>query len=64
MGRATPVPADEQADARARYLARWPRSVDTVALHDFSFWSFDIEEARFIAGFGDIRWLPASAFGA
>ena len=62
MGRAAPVGADEVADARLRYLARWPRNVDTVALHDFSFWRFDIEEARFIAGFGDIRWLPASAF--
>jgi putative heme iron utilization protein len=64
MGRATPVGAEEVADARLRYLARWPRTVDTVALHDFSFWRFEIEEARFIAGFGDIRWLPASAFGA
>ena len=62
MGRAAPVGADDEADARVRYLARWPRTVDTVALHDFSFWRFDIEEARFIAGFGDIRWLPASAF--
>jgi putative heme iron utilization protein len=64
MGRAAPVGADEVADARVRYLARWPRTVDTVALHDFSFWRFEIEEARFIAGFGDIRWLPASAFSA
>ena len=64
MGRAAPVGVDEEADARVRYLARWPRTVDTVALHDFSFWRFDIEEARFIAGFGDIRWLPASAFTA
>lgn len=62
MGRAAPVGAEDEADARLRYLARWPRTVDTVALHDFSFWRFDIEEARFIAGFGDIRWLPASAF--
>ena len=62
MGRAAPVGADDEAEARVRYLARWPRTVDTVALHDFSFWRFDIEEARFIAGFGDIRWLPANAF--
>jgi hypothetical protein len=62
MGRAVPVGAGDEPDARARYLARWPRSADTLALQDFSFWRFDIEEARFIAGFGDIRWLPASAF--
>ena len=62
MGRVVLVGADDEPDARARYLARWPRSVDTLALGDFSFWRFEIEEARFIAGFGDIRWLPASAF--
>ncbi|HEY6476027.1 MAG TPA: pyridoxamine 5'-phosphate oxidase family protein [Polyangia bacterium] len=62
MGRAVPVPATDEPDARARYLARWPRAADTFALGDFSLWRFDVEEARFIAGFGDIRWLPASAF--
>jgi heme iron utilization protein len=62
MGRAVPVPAADIPDARARYVARWPRAVDTIALHDFTLWRFEIEEARFIAGFGDIRWLPASAF--
>ena len=62
MGRVVPVPDHEAADARARYLARWPRAADTLALADFSFWRFEIEEARFIAGFGEIRWLSASAF--
>jgi putative heme iron utilization protein len=62
MGRALPVPAADTPDARARYVARWPRAVDTVALHDFTLWRFEIEEARFIGGFGDIRWLPATAF--
>jgi putative heme iron utilization protein len=62
MGRAATVPDADAPDARARYIARWPRAVDTLALADFSFWRFEIEEARFIAGFGEIRWLPASAF--
>jgi heme iron utilization protein len=62
MGRAVPVADGDAPDARARYLARWPRSADTLALGDFSFWRFEIEEARFIAGFGEIRWLPAGAF--
>jgi len=63
MGRALPVGDDEAPDARARYVARWPQATGTLALGDFSFWRFEIEEARFIAGFGEIRWLPASAFG-
>jgi len=62
MGRGVPVPAAEEPDARARYLARWPNAAQTIGLGDFSFWRFDIEEARFIAGFGEIRWLPGSAF--
>lgn len=61
MGRAQPL-AGDVADAAARYVARWPQAADTLKLGDFAFWRFEIEEARFIAGFGDIRWLPASAF--
>jgi heme iron utilization protein len=64
MGRAVPVPAAEEPDARARYLARWPRASEMLALGDFSLWRFEIEEARFIAGFGDIRWLPGIAFAS
>jgi putative heme iron utilization protein len=64
MGRAALVPAADEPDARARYLARWPNAADTLALGDFSLWRFEVEEARFIAGFGDIRWLPASAFAS
>jgi heme oxygenase (biliverdin-IX-beta and delta-forming) len=62
MGRVAPVPAESEPAARARYLARWPNAAQTLSLGDFSFWRFEIEEARFIAGFGEIRWLPASAF--
>jgi putative heme iron utilization protein len=62
MGRAVPVGEADAPDARDRYLARWPQAGSTLALGDFSFWRFEIEEARFIAGFGEIRWLPASAF--
>lgn len=62
MGRAVPVPATNEPDARARYVARWPNATHTLGLGDFSFWRFEIEEARFIAGFGEIRWLASGAF--
>ena len=62
LGRVLPLPAGEVADGRARYVARWPRGADYFALGDFSLWRFEIEEARLIAGFGEIRWLQASAF--
>ena len=58
LGQVRPVPDAAVADARARYLARHPQAADYFALGDFSLWRFDIEEARLIAGFGEIRWLP------
>ena len=57
----TPLPAADDADARGRYLAAWPRAADYLALGDFSFWRLEIEEARLIAGFGEIRWLDGAA---
>jgi hypothetical protein len=50
----------DEADARTRYLANWPRAADYLALGDFSFWRLEIEEARLIAGFGEIRWLDGA----
>lgn len=64
LGRAEPLAAEMEADARARYLARWPQAAQYLALGDFAFWRFQIGEARLIAGFGEIRWLPASALVA
>ncbi len=61
LGQVTPLEAPAQPEARARYLARWPQAAQYLALSDFGFWRFQIEEARLIAGFGEIRWLPASA---
>lgn len=62
LGQVRPTPPDEQEDARRRYLERWPRGADYLALGDFSLWTLEIEEARLVAGFGEIRWLPGSAF--
>ena len=60
LGRVDPLASEAEPDARARYLARWPQAAQYLALKDFSFWRFDIDEARLIAGFGEIRWLAAS----
>lgn len=61
LGQVRPTPSDEEPEARRRYLERWPRGADYLALGDFSLWTFQIEEARLVAGFGEIRWLPASS---
>ena len=64
LGRVVRVDAAEVTDARTRYLARWPQAADYFALGDFSLWRFEIDEARLIAGFGDIRWLEGSALAS
>jgi putative heme iron utilization protein len=61
LGQVQPLPSDAEPDGRARYLARWPQAAQYLALSDFAFWRFQVEEARLVAGFGEIRWLPASA---
>jgi putative heme iron utilization protein len=38
LGRVAPVAAEDQPDARARYLGAWPRAAEYLALGDFSFW--------------------------
>jgi putative heme iron utilization protein len=57
LGQVRPLPDPDVADGRARYLDRWPKAADYFALGDFALWRFDIEEARLIAGFGEMRWL-------
>ncbi len=64
LGRVVPLSADLEPEARARYLARWPQAAQYLAMKDFAFWRFEIEEARLVAGFGEIRWMPAGAFTA
>jgi putative heme iron utilization protein len=61
LGRAAPLDAGQEPDARDRYLRRWPQAAQYLALKDFAFWRFEIEEARLIAGFGEIRWLDGRA---
>jgi heme oxygenase (biliverdin-IX-beta and delta-forming) len=60
LGQLSPVPEVDRPDARVRYLAAWPRAADYLALGDFFFWRLHIEEARLIAGFGEIRWLDGT----
>ncbi len=61
LGKATRVDAAEEADARARYLARIPQAADYFRTHDFQLWTLTVEEIRLIAGFGKITWLDGAA---
>ena len=61
LGRAARVPDGDEADARARYLERWPQAHAYLQMRDFALWELAVEEIRLIAGFGEIKWLPGSA---
>ena len=63
LGRAAPLSAADAADARARYLARFPDAERTFALGGFLLWELVVEEARWIEGFGRMGWLAAAALG-
>lgn len=56
LGRVRRVPATEEADARARYLARHPDARSLLGL-DFSLHVLVVEEAQVIGGFGAAGWI-------
>jgi putative heme iron utilization protein len=57
LGRFARVPADDLADARARYAARLPRAAANSQTPDFQIWEMTVEAVRLVAGFGKIGWL-------
>jgi heme iron utilization protein len=57
LGRALPMPADEWADARQRYLARFPESASLFPMGDFQLFQLRLERVRYIGGFGEMYWI-------
>jgi len=58
--RATLLGTLEVADAdvaKERYLQRHPRATEFAALRDFHVWRLQVDEARYVNGFGDMGWL-------
>ena len=47
---------------RARFLRYQPQAQQLLGLGDFSYWRITPLTLRFIAGFGDIRWMSESEF--
>lgn len=44
---------------RARYLRYIPQAAQYFDMHDFSFYTLHITQARYIAGFGKMGWVEA-----
>lgn len=57
--------ADKQdGPLRERYLSQFPQALQYFDMHDFLFYSIQIQQARFIGGFGKIHWIPGEALRA
>ena len=60
-GKGKNIGIDQEGLIRSRYLRYFPQAEQYLAL-DFSFHRFEIEQIRFIGGFGNVRWIDASEF--
>ena len=52
--------ADNQDDCKKRFSLFLPHSVNYHKMHDFSFYKLEINQARWIGGFGQIAWLKTA----
>ncbi|HEY5676697.1 MAG TPA: pyridoxamine 5'-phosphate oxidase [Myxococcales bacterium] len=55
LGSVAPLAGDDEAEARARYLARFPGAEQTFTLPDFALYALRIREGRLVAGFARAR---------
>ena len=55
---------DDQAGPHGAYLERHPYAAAYVDFSDFSFWRIDVEQCRFVGGFGHMSWVTADAYRA
>jgi len=62
VGEAKVVEAAEIPATQARYLAYFPDAARLLSLGDFSFISIYTRTLRYIAGFGDIRWITEADY--
>jgi heme iron utilization protein len=59
IGNAEPVPENDVADARERYLARHENSRYWVDFSDFSFFRLEPIDLYYVGGFGVMGWVEA-----
>ena len=55
---------DDQSLPRDAYLERHPYAATYVDFSDFSFWRLEVEQCRFVGGFGHMSWVTAAAYRA
>lgn len=55
------VPLDPSPDLRDAYLDRHPYAKRYVDFPDFGWWRLDVEQIRYVGGFGVMSWVDADA---
>jgi len=50
------------ANLRARYLRYIPQAAGYFDMHDFSFYRIEIQQIRYIGGFGKMSWIGGEEF--
>lgn len=63
VGEVLPVAPAETAAARAIFLARHPAAAEYVDFGDFTLYRMNVREVYYIAGFGEMGWVPAAEYG-
>jgi heme oxygenase (biliverdin-IX-beta and delta-forming) len=56
-------PTEADGEAREQYFRTHPEAAAYLEL-DFRFYRMEVDQARFIAGFGDMGWISGAAFRA
>ncbi len=49
----------EDTNLRARYLRYFPQATSYFDMHDFAFYRIQIQQARYIGGFGKMNWMSS-----
>lgn len=53
---------DEPGPSRDAYLRRHPYAAYYADFTDFGFWRLDVEQCRYVGGFGHMSWVDADAY--
>jgi putative heme iron utilization protein len=64
VGQVAQVPAEDVAEARQLYLARYANSRNWVDFEDFSFYRMAVVDIYYVGGFGVMGWVNAADYDA
>lgn len=64
LGRCARVPDADVDEVRTAYLAAHPDASTWAAFRDFAFWRLEVEDVRFVAGFGTMGWITPADYAA